>query len=270
MEELAEIWTLLEPLRPRDGPFVVGVTGAVAVGKSTFAAGFRDWLVGAAMRTELVCTDGFLIDNAELDRRGLALRKGFPETYDAAALASALTGIRRGPTVFPGYSHLTYDIDPALGRRIEPPQVLIIEGLGLNGTRAAAPPLIDALVYLHADEAALEAWFVDRFVDFWRAGANDPSSFYARFAPFSEAEARGFATQVWRGINLPNLRQHISLARAEADIVIEKAADHVIGAILTGPGGSATRRSLQPERRPPARSAPTARPRAPDRGRAPA
>jgi type I pantothenate kinase len=119
----------------------------VAVGKSTFAAGLQAALAGSpeAPRVELVCTDGFLFDNATLEARGLTLRKGFPESYDAAGLARALAAVRAGPVEFPGYSHVTYDIDPALARRVETPDVLIVEGLGLHAPREAG---LDALVYL--------------------------------------------------------------------------------------------------------------------------
>jgi type I pantothenate kinase len=161
-----------------------------------------------------------------LEARGLTLKKGFPESYDAAALRAALTAIRAGPADFPGYSHVIYDIDPSLTRRLAPPDVLIVEGLGLHEGAAAVG--LDALVYLDADEADIEAWFTERLIGLWRAAEHDPTSFYARFRHLDEAGARAFAGQVWAGINLPNLREHVVAGRNVADIVVRKGADHEI------------------------------------------
>ncbi len=200
----------------------VGVTGSVAAGKSTLCAALKAALE-PARRVEVVCTDGFLFPNAVLAERGVLARKGRPETYDAEGLAAVLRGLRQGPVTVPGYSHVIYDIDPALARQIAPPDILIVEGLGLT----PRPEGLDLLVYLDAGEADLEAWFAARFMDFWRAAETDPASFYARFRSMSEPEAESFArTVVWGQMNLPNLREHILKARDEADIVVRKAADH--------------------------------------------
>ncbi len=138
--------------------------------------------------------------------------------------------------MFPGYSHERYDVDEALARRIEPVDVLIIEGLGLPLDRAVSPPLLDALIYLDAAEADLETWYVDRFIGLWRAGAERQGDFYARFAGMREADVRAFARQVWQAINLPNLRQHIRLAPHDvADIVVGKRADHGFASISASP-----------------------------------
>lgn len=201
---------------------VVGVTGSVAAGKSTLCGGLKAALE-PGLRVEVVSTDGFLFPNAVLAERGILPRKGRPETYDAEGLAAALAGIRRGPVTVPGYSHLIYDIDPALSREIAPPDVLIVEGLGLT----PRPAGLDLLIYLDAEEADLENWFAARFLDFWRAAETDPASFYARFRAMSEAGTDAFArTVVWGQMNLPNLREHIVKARGEADIVVRKRADH--------------------------------------------
>lgn len=233
MSSLAEVAELILGLKGQTAPFVVGVTGSVAAGKSTFAAALRESLAAApeALAVELVCTDGFLLDNATLEARGLTLKKGFPESYDGAALARALAAVRAGPAEFPGYSHVTYDVDAGLALRIECPDVLIVEGLGLHDPAAAG---LDALIYLDAEEAHLEAWFTERFMGLWRAAEHDPGSFYAAFRRMSPEEARGFAGQVWRGINLPNLREHISPARELADLVVRKGPDHAIEAIVPG------------------------------------
>jgi type I pantothenate kinase len=228
----------VEELRPAVAPFIIAVTGSVAVGKSTFAAALAKTLRPgpAAAGLELTGTDGFLLPNAILDARGLTMRKGFPESFDTEALAAALTQIRRTSAVFPGYSHVTYDVDPALERRIDRPGVLIVEGLGLGPHRR----LVDALIYLDASEADLEAWFVERFMRFWAQAEHEPLSFYARFRGLDRRAASDLARSVWGAINLPNLRQHIFPQRDLADIVVKKGADHEIVEIVGG-HGQATR-----------------------------
>lgn len=201
---------------------VVGVTGSVAAGKSTLCAALKAALE-PALRVEVVSTDGFLFPNAALNERGTLMRKGYPETYDAAGLAAALRGVREGPVTVPGYSHVIYDIDPALARVVAPPDILIVEGLGLT----PRPAGLDLLIYIDAEEADLEDWFATRFMDFWRAAEADPTSFYARFRAMSETETEAFARErVWTQMNLPNLREHIIRARDEADVVVRKQADH--------------------------------------------
>lgn len=201
---------------------VVGVTGSVAAGKSTLCAALRAALE-PALRVEVVSTDGFLFSNAVLSERGVLMRKGYPETYDVEGLAAALEGVRSGPVTVPGYSHVIYDIDPALSRDVAAPDILIVEGLGLT----PRPRGLDLLVYFDADEAHLEEWFAARFMDFWRAAETDPTSFYARFRAMTAPEAEAFArSMVWAQMNLPNLREHIVKARDEADIVVRKQADH--------------------------------------------
>jgi type I pantothenate kinase len=228
MTDVAHIAELVRSRRGDRAPLIVGVTGAVAAGKSTFAAELKAVIEAWAEqpKVEVVGTDGFLFPNAVLEARGLLNRKGFPETYDTQGMRAALAAIRLGPTDFPAYSHLLYDIDPALVRRIEPPDVLIVEGLGLHLGAAALG--LDALIYLDADEAHIEAWFEARFIEFWRAAEADPASFYARFRNLSEAQTRDVAGQVWRAINLPNLREHIVKARDFADVLVSKGADHAI------------------------------------------
>jgi type I pantothenate kinase len=229
MPSLADIAELIRVRREARVPFIVGITGAVAVGKSTLAAGLREMMVGG-LRVEVVCTDGFLLDNATLEVRGLTSRKGFPESYDAEALRRALAALRLGPATFPGYSHVTYDIDPTLSRCIMPPEVLIVEGLGLQAPAAVG---LDALLYLDAEEDLLEAWFTDRFLQLWRDAERDPTSFYARFRHMNSDEVRALAIHVWQSINLPNLREHIILARDQADWIVRKGPGHVIEDIVS-------------------------------------
>jgi type I pantothenate kinase len=213
--------------------FVVGLTGGVAAGKTTLAAA-----LGAALRAlpgvprvEQVNTDGFIWPNPTLEARGILGRKGYPETYDREALNAALTAVRSGPTAFPGYSHRTYDVDPALTRVIDPPDVLIVEGLGLDG----AVPL-DLLIYLDADEADQEAWFVHRFLGFWEQALDDETSFYARFRDLDRDGAAGVAAMVWGAVNRPNLREHILPVRASADLVVVKGPGHGLASITAGWG----------------------------------
>lgn len=209
-------------------PLIVGLTGSVACGKSTLAASLAG-LLSQANEVETISTDGFLYPNAVLEERGLMMRKGFPESYDRAGMAETIARIRRLPAVFPAHSHVIYDIDPALARTLSPPDILILEGLGFEppsgGERASGEP--DLLIYLDAETAHIETWFLDRFMGFWHAAENDPTSFYQRFRGMSESEAREFArTEVWQKINLPNLEDHILPLRDRADIVVRKQADH--------------------------------------------
>jgi type I pantothenate kinase len=227
---LADLIARLDARRQGRAPFVIGITGAVAAGKSTLAGELAAGFALAGARVEVVGADGFLFDNAVLTARGALNRKGFPETYDTDALRAAVAAIRTGPATFPGYSHTIYDVDPALARTLDPPDVLIVEGLGLQAGAAALG--LDVLIYLDADETDLEAWFSERFVRLWREAEHDPDSFYARFRSMDEAQTRRFAVDiVWNGINLPNLREHIVRARDVADIVVRKAADHAIVAL---------------------------------------
>jgi type I pantothenate kinase len=226
MTSVASIAEQIARRRGGQGPYLVGVTGAVAAGKSTFAAQLAAAIAAGGCTVETACTDGFLMNNAALDAKGILGRKGFPESYDMAALRAALAALRAGPADIPGYSHVIYDIDPALTRRIEPAGVVIVEGLALHEGAAALG--LDALIYLDAEEAHLEAWFTERLIGLWRAAEHDPTSFYAQFRHFTEPQARAFAVRVWQAINLPNLREHIVKARDVADIVVRKGPDHAI------------------------------------------
>lgn len=202
---------------------VVGITGSVAVGKTTLARQVAERLPG---KVEIVSTDGFLKPNAMLEAQGLATRKGFPESYDTAAMAAALAGLKSGAVSVPAYSHTIYDVDPAAARVVAGADVVLVEGLGLAPAADGSRPPLDLLIYIDADEADIIAWFVGRFMGLWRAAADDPTSFYARFAHMSEAEAEAFALSVWQNINRPNWLDHIARARPVADLVVKKTLDH--------------------------------------------
>jgi type I pantothenate kinase len=204
---------------------VVGITGAVAVGKTTLARQLAEALAPAG-HVEIVSTDGFLKPNAVREAQGLMMRKGFPESFDAPAMAAALAGLKSGAVTVPAYSHAIYDVDPAAGRTISGADVVLVEGLGLAPGEMGHRPPLDLLVYIDTEEADVLGWFLDRFMGLWEAAADDPASFYARFRHMSEAQARDFAVQVWNGINRPNWLEHIAKAKPVADIVVKKAADH--------------------------------------------
>lgn len=229
--DLSQVAERLAARRPASGTYIIGVTGAVAAGKTVFAAALAEHLAAAGQKVELVCTDGFLFSNARLAELDLSNQKGFPPSYDHAALRAALESVRREPTAFPGYSHVTYDIDPALVRTLDPPGILIIEGLNLIPTHG--PSLIDSLIYLDAPEYDLEAWYTARFMGLWEAAEHDPASFYARFRNMSRAETEGLAKMVWEKVNLKNLHDHILPARDQADLVVRKGPGHQILAVET-------------------------------------
>ena len=208
---------------------VVGITGSVAVGKTTLARQIAEALP-AGLNVEIVSTDGFLKPNSVLEAAGLSMRKGFPESYDRAAMAAALAGLKHGAVKVPAYSHTSYDVDPAAARTITGADVVLVEGLGLAPDAAGQRPPLDLLIYIDADEDDIIAWFLARFMGLWDAAASDPSRFYARFRHMSEGEARQCALSVWDGINRPNWLEHIALARLVADIVVVKALDHSLSA----------------------------------------
>ncbi|HEY2178591.1 MAG TPA: hypothetical protein VGH15_08410 [Caulobacteraceae bacterium] len=233
-ETLNAIAAAAARFKPENVSFVIGVTGSVAAGKSVLARALGQSMGDPA--AEVISSDGFLLPNEVLAARGLESRKGFPETYDLAALAAALIGLRNGAVSIPAYSHLTYDVDPAAARIVERPPVAIIEGLALGLDRpveAGRAALIDCLIYIDAAETDLEAWFVARFMEFWVAAERDPASFYARFRALDRPAAEDLARTVWREINLPNLRRHIAPLRALADVVVTKGPAHTVTAIVT-------------------------------------
>lgn len=226
---IAALAERLADLRSGAAARIVGLTGSVAAGKTTLARNVAD-VLSPPLSVETVSTDGFLFPNAALEPQGLLMRKGFPETYDRDGFANALLQVRQGAAAFPAHSHEIYDIDPALTRTVQLPDLLILEGLGFQPPtrpeRPAGEP--DVLVYLDASEADLEYWYVERFVGFWNAARTDPSSFYAQWLHMSERELRAFAKTVWDGVNLPNLRDHIQPLRDEAHIVVHKDSAHAI------------------------------------------
>ncbi len=227
--------------RPAVTPFIIGIAGSVAVGKSTIARLLRELLSRwpSTPRVELVTTDGFLYPNAELERRGILDRKGFPESYDRRALLDFVAGIKSGEREVraPHYSHLSYDIVPGREVVIRRPDILIVEGLNVlqpapQGQALALSDLFDFSIYIDADEADVRAWYTNRFLKLQRSAFADPASYFHRYAALSEPEARETAAGIWERINGRNLVENILPTRDRARLVLQKAADHSVERVL--------------------------------------
>jgi type I pantothenate kinase len=222
-------------------PFVVAVAGSVAVGKSTIARLLRELMSRwpDTPRVELVTTDGFLYPNAELERRGIMARKGFPESYDRRALVSFLTEVKSGaPEVrAPFYSHMRYDIVPDAHVTVRRPDVVIVEGLNVLQPPpaphdVAVSDLFDFSVYVDADPAHIAQWYVERFMALKTGAFSNPSSFFNVFSHLSDEEAVQTALGYWNDINLPNLMENVLPTRGRASLVLQKAADHTVERVL--------------------------------------
>ena len=227
-------------------PYVIGVAGSVAVGKSTSSrilqALLRRW--PNHPKVDLVTTDGFLLPNAVLEERDLMERKGFPESYDVRALLRFVLRVKSGErkVAHPLYSHNTYDILEGEERIVDQPDILIVEGLNVLQTAgtvsdsvAEAPrslrflsDLFDFSVYVDADPDVIEQWYVDRFLTLRRTAFRDPSAYFHRYSQLSRDEAIATARGIWNRINKPNLMVNIEPTRDRATLILEKAADHAV------------------------------------------
>lgn len=220
-------------------PFIIGIAGSVAVGKSTTArllqALLRRW--PNTPRVALVATDGFILPNAVLAREGLMERKGFPESYDMTAMLAFLSDVKAGreKVTAPVYSHLTYDIVPGEVDVVEKPDILIVEGLNVLQTSPLAfdgrglpfvSDFFDFSIYVDAEESLIGRWYVERFKKLRETAFRDPRSYFHRYAGLSDAEAEIMATDLWNRINLPNLRVNILPTRPRADLVLRKGSSH--------------------------------------------
>jgi type I pantothenate kinase len=222
-------------------PYIIGVAGSVAVGKSTTARVLKALLARwpNVPKVDLLTTDGFLYPNAILEREGLMERKGFPESYDLPALLRFLSDIKAGrrPVRAPVYSHLIYDVMPNQWIEIDRPDILIVEGL--NVLQTGRPPkdgraipfvsdFFDFSVYLDADEDVLLRWYVDRFLTLRGTAFRDPKSYFHRYSKLSDEEAAATATGIWNRINLVNLHENIQPTRQRADLILKKVESHLV------------------------------------------
>ncbi len=226
-------------------PFIIGIAGSVAVGKSTTARILKTMLArwASSPKVDLVTTDGFLYPNAVLKAEGLMERKGFPESYDQRALLGFLSDIKAGtPNVTaPVYSHLVYDVVPGETVTIDRPDILILEGLNVlqasRGPRdGKAIPFVsdffDFSIFIDADDLDLRRWYVERFMRLRDTAFRDPRSYFTRYAEVGEDEAIGIANGLWDRINLPNLRENVLPTRYRADLVLKKGGRHAIETVM--------------------------------------
>ena len=223
---------------PKRVPYLIGLAGSVAVGKSTTARVLRELLSRWPdhPRVDLITTDGFLYPNAVLEERGLMTRKGFPESYNVRALRQCVAALKSGvPSVaVPQYSHLVYDIVEEQ-HLIETPDIVIVEGLNVlqTGTESAgsSPSVFvsdyfDFKIFVDAPESTIRSWYVDRFLALQEGAFSNPKSYFSRYATLSDAEARHTAGGIWDSINGPNLTENILPTRDRADLVLSKGSNH--------------------------------------------
>jgi len=238
---------VLEQFLGTDGqkiPYVIGIAGSVAVGKSTTARLLQALLSRwPEHRTvELITTDGFLHPNKVLQERGLMKKKGFPQSYDMHSLVRFVSEIKSGAqqVTAPVYSHLIYDIIPDGNKTVEQPDILILEGLNVlqsgmdyphDPHRVFVSDFVDFSIYVDAPEELLQGWYINRFLKFRQGAFSDPNSYFHNYAKLSEPEAINIATQLWREINGLNLQENILPTRERASLIMTKSANHAVESV---------------------------------------
>jgi type I pantothenate kinase len=224
-------------------PYIIGIAGSVAVGKSTTARVLQRLLAAWPNhpRIALVTTDGFLYPNRVLEQKGIMNRKGFPESYDIRRLIQFLASVKsgKGKVTAPVYSHLEYDILPNELQTIESPDIVIVEGVNVLQVRPRQPQVqrepaifvsdfFDFSIYVDAEERDLQEWYVERFKSLRRTAFQNPDSYFHRYAHLSDAESEGFARGIWNEINRPNLELNIMPTRFRASLILEKGSHHFV------------------------------------------
>ena len=230
--------TFLGTMAPKM-PYVIGIAGSVAVGKSTSARILQSLLMRwpEHPRVELITTDGFLYPNAVLEERGLMNRKGFPESYDTKRLLQFVRDVKAGTAEVsaPVYNHVVYDVMPSHEVVVHQPDILIIEGLNVlqvgSGNTEFVSDYFDFSIYIDALETDIEGWFIERFQTLRKTVFQDPNSFFRHFADLTQDQAVALAHEIWTGINGKNLKENIQPTRARASLVIQKGADHKVSSV---------------------------------------
>ncbi len=222
-------------------PFIIGVAGSVAVGKSTVSRLLKELLSrwDGTPQVELITTDGFLYPNEELEKRGIMHRKGFPESYDRLALLKFVADIKSGAaeTTAPVYSHLSYNIVPGETATVTRPDVLIIEGLNVlqspgTGQDVALSDFFDFKIYVDAATENITEWFLNRFYKLRESAFTNPASYFHRYAEMDVEKALARANEIWSTINLPNLVENILPTRSRATLVLQKGSNHQVERVL--------------------------------------
>jgi len=221
-------------------PYVIGIAGSVAVGKSTASRVLKALLSHwpSHPQVDLVTTDGFLLPQRELEARGLTQRKGFPESYDVRRLLRFLADVKSGlPDVTaPVYSHLAYDIVPVEYQTVHQPDIVIVEGLNVlqtgsrqrKSTAMFVSDFFDFTIYVDANESDIEHWYIERFLKLRATVFQNPSSYFHRYASLTTTDAEATARRIWETINLVNLRENVLPTRERAHLVLEKGRDHAV------------------------------------------